>query len=71
MNAIQRIIAKLFRIECVEEDHSYSGFKAAYRCDACKEFLSFNQVMNSQGVCPYCGHMSTSSICATTKIVVK
>jgi hypothetical protein len=37
-------------------------FVPAYYCDNCKERLSFNQVHQSDGVCPECGAVSPGSV---------
>ena len=46
-------------------------FRAAYSCNSCHEFLNFHQMMYSQGVCPYCGHVSNSTIVDCTKKAVE
>jgi predicted RNA-binding Zn-ribbon protein involved in translation (DUF1610 family) len=38
---------------------------AAYFCVACGEELSSDEVMYSSGVCPWCGHVSNTTVCRT------
>lgn len=34
----------------------------AFRCSQCHTRLSYSQVMDSRGVCPYCSHHSHSTV---------
>lgn len=42
-------------------------FVAIYRCAACKEKLSFSQIMYSHGICPKCGHVTNGTVCDYAK----
>ena len=39
-------------------------------CTSCENVLSDNQKMDSGGVCFYCGHVSSGTICDTNKVVL-
>lgn len=34
-----------------------------YRCVECGVRLSFDEMMGSHGVCPYCGHVDEGTVC--------
>lgn len=38
-------------------------FEAEYRCIACRNELSFDQIMYSHGICPACGHTANGTVC--------
>lgn len=40
-------------------------------CPNCNERLSFCQVMDSNGVCPHCGHAARSTVCAHKTVVLR
>jgi transcription initiation factor IIE alpha subunit len=47
------------------------SYIAQFHCTQCDKVLTFNQVMNSNGVCPKCGHVTKGTVCSTNKKVVK
>lgn len=40
----------------------YGRWFTAYRCVACKKWLSFSQVMYSLGTCPKCGNHDPGTV---------
>ena len=42
-------------------------FRAVYRCATCRKELSWDQVMGGHGCCPFCGHLSDSTVCDYVK----
>lgn len=46
-------------------------FMAAYLCVKCSKSLTWNEVMDSDGVCPYCGNLSNSTIVEHKKVSIK
>jgi len=42
-------------------------YEAIYQCVRCEHILTFHEVMNRHGVCPYCGNLSDSTIIKTKK----
>lgn len=39
------------------------AFRAVYCCKECGKRLTDDEVMYSDGVCPYCGYVSDGTIC--------
>lgn len=44
-------------------------YEADYVCVKCKHALSYDEMMHSGAVCPYCGHTTSGTVCEITKIV--
>jgi len=42
-------------------------WKAIHNCIKCKNELFYNEMMDSNGVCPFCGHKTKGTICDTIK----
>ena len=38
-------------------------WQVAYSCSACETILNYLEVMDSHGICPYCGHNAKSTVC--------
>ena len=47
------------------------GWYRGFKCVSCKEKLSWYQVMDSFGTCPFCGHSSESTVVSTTCYVYR
>lgn len=51
------------------KDYTVYKFVSLILCVKCNEQLSFNQKMNSDGTCPYCGNINEGSIVDTKKVL--
>jgi hypothetical protein len=47
------------------------NFAALLTCVDCKTILSFEDEMQTDGVCPHCGRTSKTGVCTTTKIAAR
>ena len=47
------------------------GYTPSYFCSTCGAWLSFNQVFDSNGVCPKCGAISKGTIVKHIKVAVE